>query len=250
MAEPSYDDPDFFEAYTQLPRQTRGLEGAGEWSALQSMLPSIKGKNVLDLGCGFGWHARWAIANGAASVLGIDVSERMLQRAHADSADEVAAGLISYRKGDFDDLQVDADSFGLAFSSLALHYAADLPSLLGCVAASLRPGGHLVFSVEHPIYSAPSVQALQDEPDGRRVWPLENYLVEGPRQATWLGHSVGKQHRTVASYVNGVISVGLVIDEIVEWGPSAAQVAAQPRLADDLHRPWFLLVAATKPARH
>jgi cyclopropane fatty-acyl-phospholipid synthase-like methyltransferase len=45
------------------------------------MLPDLKGKRVLDLGCGFGWHCRYAVEQGAKSVIGIDISERMLNEA-------------------------------------------------------------------------------------------------------------------------------------------------------------------------
>ena len=42
-------------------------------------------------------------------------------------------------------------------------------------------------------------------------------------------------------------AAGLVLDRLVEWGPTAEAVEARPGLADDLHRPWFLLLRATKP---
>lgn len=45
------------------------------------MLPYFQGKRVLDLGCGFGWHCVYAIEQGAASALGIDISEKMLEEA-------------------------------------------------------------------------------------------------------------------------------------------------------------------------
>jgi len=48
-----------------------------EWPAIQAMLPDMHGIKVVDLGCGFGWFCRWARENGAAHVLGIDVSEKM-----------------------------------------------------------------------------------------------------------------------------------------------------------------------------
>jgi 2-polyprenyl-3-methyl-5-hydroxy-6-metoxy-1,4-benzoquinol methylase len=50
----------------------------------------------LDLGCGFGWFCRWARERGAASVLGVDLSDRMLARAKAASHDDA----ISYAKAD------------------------------------------------------------------------------------------------------------------------------------------------------
>ncbi len=74
MKENKYDNPSFFDQYEKMLRSQLGLEGAGEWHALKTMLPDFKGKKVLDLGCGFGWHCRYAIENGAASVVGIDLS--------------------------------------------------------------------------------------------------------------------------------------------------------------------------------
>ena len=74
-----YDDPLFFEAYSQMGRSTQGLAGAGEWYALRELLPDLAGKRVLDLGCGYGWHCQYAAQCGASYVLGLDISEKMLQ---------------------------------------------------------------------------------------------------------------------------------------------------------------------------
>lgn len=239
-----YDDPDFFSAYTTLDRQVRGLDGAAEWPAMRSMLPALDGLDVVDLGCGFGWFSRRAAEDGAASVLGIDVSAKMLERANADSI----SGPIGYLLADLDQLELEAGSADLVFSSLALHYVRDLDRLVAGIAGALRPGGTLVFSVEHPIYSAPTTQAFETNNNGDRVWPVDNYLVEGERERNWFVDGVIKQHRTIATYVNTLIAAGLVLDRLVEWGPIAEAVEARPELADDLHRPWFLLVRATKPA--
>ena len=105
----------------------------------------------------------------------------------------------------------------------------------------------MVFSVEHPIYSAPTTQTFVSTESGHHAWPLDNYLNEGQRVRTWFVDGVVKQHRTIATYVNGLVDAGLVLDRIEEWGPSAEAVAARPELADDRHRPWFLLLRATRP---
>ena len=245
MAQNIYDDPDFLAAYSQLDRQVRGLAGAGEWPSMRAMLPDVSGARILDLGCGFGWFARWACDHGAASVVGVDLSEKMLARAVADTP---ASAPIEYRRDDLDAIDLDVACYDIVFSSLAIHYVVDLPRLLGQVFASLRPGGAFVFSVEHPIYSAPSSQAFERSDAGRLVWPLENYLVEGQRSSNWFADGVIKQHRTIGTHVNRLIEAGFVIDHLEEWGPTPAQIDANPEWADDLHRPWFLLIAATRPA--
>lgn len=239
-----YDDPEFLAGYVTLDRQVHGLDGAGEWTDLRSMLPNVDGSRVVDLGCGFGWFSRWADERGAASVLGVDVSTQMLARARS----QTSSPTVVYERVDLDLLDLDPQSTDLVFSSLAFHYVRDLDRLFSTVAESITPGGSFVFSVEHPIYSAPTTQEFHTSARGDRVWPLDNYLVEGQRVTNWFVDGVVKQHRTVATYVNTAIESGLTVKRLVEWGPTAEAVVKRPELADDLHRPWFLLVEATKPS--
>ena len=67
MTQNIYDNEEFFAGYSRLPRSVEGLDGAPEWPALRAMLPELRGRRVLDLGCGFGWFCRWAREQGAAS---------------------------------------------------------------------------------------------------------------------------------------------------------------------------------------
>ena len=53
-----YDDGQFFQVYAQMPRSREGLKAAGEWYRLQPLFPDVKDKQVLDLGCGYGWHCK------------------------------------------------------------------------------------------------------------------------------------------------------------------------------------------------
>jgi ubiquinone/menaquinone biosynthesis C-methylase UbiE len=237
-----YDTEEFFEGYSRLGRSVAGLDGAAEWPALHAMLPALRGLRLLDLGCGFGWFCRWARRQGAAHVLGIDVSERMLARARADTDDSA----ITYTRADLEHLELPPASFDLAYSSLVLHYIERLEALLAEVHRALVPGGYLVFSVEHPIYTAPADPRWSVDAAGRTTWPVDGYLDEGPRSTDWLARGVIKQHRTVATYLNTLLHLGLAIAHVEEWGPTEEQVASRPGLADEHHRPPFLLVAARR----
>ena len=125
MKENKYDDPTFFDKYSRMPRSKEGLAAAGEWHVLRRMLPSFEGKRVLDLGCGFGWHCRYAVEQGAASVVGVDLSERMLAEARA-MTDSPA---IQYLRMPIEAIDFPAGSFDVAISSLAFHY---VESFGGC----------------------------------------------------------------------------------------------------------------------
>jgi ubiquinone/menaquinone biosynthesis C-methylase UbiE len=240
MTQNIYDDVEFFAGYSRLRRSVEGLDGAPEWPALRALLPDLSGRNVLDLGCGFGWFCRWAHQQGAAHVSGIDVSEKMLARGRAATQNSA----ITYTRADMEQLELSAGSFDLVYSSLALHYVENIRGLLSQACRSLVPGGALVFSVEHPIFTAPSHPGWSLDAGGRKAWPVEGYLDEGPRSTNWLAKGVIKQHRTVATYINMLIRLGFSISHVEEWGPTEEQVAAQPHWADERQRPPFLLVAA------
>lgn len=242
MTQNIYDNDEFFAGYSRLPRSVGGLDDAPEWPTLQALLPDLRGRNVLDLGCGFGWFCRWARENGAAHATGIDVSEKMLAQAKATTPDAE----IAYTKADLERLELPPSTFDLVYSSLALHYIANLEALLAQVHRSLVPGGSLVFSVEHPIYTAPADPGWLVAASDRKVWPVDRYLDEGPRSTDWLTKGVIKQHRTLATYINLLLLTGFALAHVEEWGPTEEQIAARPQFADERQRPPFLIVAARR----
>lgn len=242
MAQNIYDDDGFFAGYAQLDRSTTGLDGAAEWPSLRALLPALDGADVVDLGCGYGWFCRWATEHGARSATGIDLSEKMLERA-AELTDD---GRVVYHRHDLDHLVLPAAAFDLAYCSLVLHYLADLPRFLATVHGALRPGGAFVASTEHPLYTAPSSPTFVRDGDGRAVWPLDRYLDEGERVTDWLAPGVVKRHRTVGTYVNGLVDAGFAVQRVVEWGPSPEQVASRPEWSTERDRPPFLLLAARR----
>ncbi|QRM29699.1 bifunctional 2-polyprenyl-6-hydroxyphenol methylase/3-demethylubiquinol 3-O-methyltransferase UbiG [Microvirga sp. VF16] len=237
-----YDDPGFFENYSRLPRSQDGLSAAPEWPSLRALVPDLSGRRIIDLGCGYGWFCRWAREHGAQCVLGLDVSERMLARAAEMTSDPG----ITYRRADLEQLDLGTETFDFAYSSLALHYIKNLPGLLTELHRALTPGSKFVFSVEHPIFTAPTKASWSLGPDGRKTWPLDSYQKEGPRRTNWLTDGVIKQHRTLGTNLNLLIRAGFTITHVEEWAPSDAQTAAHPEWAEERERPMFLLIAAQR----
>ncbi len=242
MKENRYDDPQFFQKYSEMTRSQQGLAGAGEWHELQKLLPNFQDLSVLDLGCGYGWHCKYAAEHGAARVLGTDISCRMLETA----ARRNPAPNIEYRLAAMEELQLPDAGFDVVLSSLAIHYVADYPALVQKISRWLRPGGWLVLSVEHPVFTAYGSQDwYRDERGNILHFPVDRYFQEGQRSAIFLGEPVQKYHRTLTTYLETLLENGFCLRHVVEPQPPADMLGL-PGMADELRRPMMLLISATK----
>jgi SAM-dependent methyltransferase len=242
VAQNIYDQPGFFANYTRLARSVHGLDGAPEWPAIRSLLPNLEGKRVVDLGCGFGWFARWARKQGAEHVLGLDLSENMIARAKAEIDDPG----IEYVIADLEHVEMPEVSFDFAYSSLAFHYIEDFDRLAKMVYRALVPDARFVFTIEHPIYVAPTHPGWSLDEEGRKTWPVSRYSVESPRATNWLAKGVVKQHRTIGTTLNTLVGAGFTIRHVREWAPTPDQIAADPDLAKELERPMILIVSVQR----
>lgn len=226
-----------------MSRSKNGLEGAGEWHELKNMLPDFRNKRVLDLGCGFGWHCRYAAENGARLVVGIDISQKMLSVAKSKTQYEN----IKYIRMAIEDIDFPEESFDVVISSLALHYVESFEDVLARVYKCLSKGGDFVFSVEHPIFTAQGPQDWYYDDKGNILhWPVDHYFTEGIRNAKFLGEEVIKYHRTLTTYLNSLIKAGFEITGVVEPKPSEDMLNTIPGMLNELRRPMMLLVSARK----
>lgn len=237
-----YDDPKFFDKYAQMERSQRGLGGAGEWAALEPLLPDFNGRRVLDLGCGYGWHCNYAASRGAAQVIGIDSSAKMLKRAEELKSDPN----ISYQPGTMESFAFSEESFDIILSSLAIHYVADYAGLIDKCYRILSPGGRLVMTVEHPVFTSQGSQDWRYDSAGEiEHFPVDNYFYEGRRETTFLGETVTKYHRTLTSYLMVLIERGFRLQGVVEPMPPPDWLD-KPGMADEMRRPMMLIIIAQK----
>ena len=246
MKQNKYDDPRFFANYSQMARSIGGLAAAGEWPAFRALLPMLRNKKVLDLGCGFGWHCRYAREQQARSVVGIDLSEKMIARARESTNDAA----IEYRQMAIEDIDFPAGAFDVVLSSLALHYIEHFDLVCRNVYHCLIAGGSFVLSVEHPIFTALAAQDWYYGSHGERLhWPVDQYQEEGPRLARFLDHDVVKYHRTVATQLNALLDAGFTITKLSEPQPEQEMLDKHPEMWDETRRPMFLLIAAVKKGK-
>jgi SAM-dependent methyltransferase len=240
MKQNIYDDSRFFEGYSKLRRHESGLNMAVDQPAMRSLLPPLAGQWVLDLGCGFGKMCRYAAEQGAASVVGVDISAKMLAKARADTADP----RIRYVQSALEDLSFAPATFDVVVSSLALHYVERFDLVCTNVKSWLRAGGAFVFSVEHPMATAYPVGGYLEARSEDQHWAIDNYKREGIRHTQWFTDDVIKYHRSVETYVNTLIDNGFTLTRLLEPEAIEEEIRKRPELRQESRRPTFMVISA------
>lgn len=237
-----YDNETFFEGYKKIRERDVNANTLFEMPALFSLLPDLTGMRVLDLGCGFGEHCKEFVRLGAASVVGIDISEKMLEIAKAENADEK----ITYLRLPMEDLDQLEGEFNIVISSLAMHYVEDFAGVVEKIGRKLTKGGFFVYSQEHPLNTCHTTgeRWTRDE-NGRKLHVnVKNYCIERENESVWFVDNVKKYHRTFSTIVNTLVAGGFTIERMIEPYPSAKIIEMYPDYEDNLHKPDFLLIKA------
>jgi SAM-dependent methyltransferase len=239
MKQNIFDDERFFSAYAEYRQSPNCINSIIEQPALRRLLPDLKGTRVLDIGCGAGAFCQYALEQGAAFVLGLDISRRMCAQAESTIGGAPNVKIINQAIEDFD---WQGGTFDVIVSSLTLHYVEPLAEVLKKSASWLHSNGVYLFSVNHPFYTA----VLGSEPTSDTCFNIQNYWNEGLRKHTWFVEGVVKYHRTLETYTRLLYSVGLRLTSLYELSPQTAGVnewRGDPELAE---RPLFILFTSEK----
>lgn len=239
-----YDNQLFFDGYKKIRDNEVNANNLFEIPALFSMMPDLTGKSVLDLGCGFGEHCKRFISEGATKVVGIDISEKMLEIAKKENSSDK----ITYINMPMEDIGQLPGKFDIVISSLAFHYVEDFSGVVKNIHRLLSTDGVLIFSQENPLCTCHSGgnRWTRDE-NGKKLYVnLANYGVEGERESVWFVDDVKKYHRTFSTIVNTLVDSGFVIEKMMEPLPTDELLKKYPEYIDLYHKPDFLLVKAKK----
>lgn len=235
-----YDNEAFFEQYSKMPRSKVGLDAAGEWHQLKPLFPMLEGKCVLDLGCGYGWHCKFAVEKGAVQVLGVDLSPKMLQEAQRRNGDN----RIEYRVCGIEEYEYPTNRWDCVISNLALHYIENIDRVFQKVHGTLKPGGSFIFNIEHPVFTAGVGQDwVYTEEGNPKYWPVDKYFMPGERKTHFLGCDVIKQHHTLTQILMGLLNNGFELEAVEEAEPPQEMMGI-PGMEDEMRRPMMLLVKA------
>lgn len=235
-----YDNEKFFEEYAKIPRSRDGLRSAGEWHQLRPLFPPLDGKKVLDLGCGYGWHCKFAAEQGATQILGLDSSWKMIETAKTRNTGEE----IAYRICGIEEYEYPENTWDCVVSNLALHYIENIELVFQKVYRTLKRDGTFLFNIEHPVFTAGVGQDWIYSDEGKpKYWPVDHYFIPGERHTHFLGCNVVKQHHTLTQILMGLLKNGFELVAVEEAEPPE-EMMELPGFKDELRRPMMLLVKA------
>lgn len=226
--------------------------------AFLKFIGHLKGKKVLDAGCGEGYNTR-ILARKGAKMTGIDISQKFIRLARQAEIKNPLG--IRYEVASFTNLSVFEDkSFDVAVSFMALMDSPDFDRATQEIFRVLRQGGNLIFSITHPCFNTKGFNWIRDEQGNCIKLTVSDYFADKPRLERWrFSHGpipddikpfvVPRFHKTLSEYFNVLIKVGFILKEIKEPRPSAEACRKHPWLKRwRSHAALYLYVRAEKPS--
>lgn len=240
-----YDNNIFFNEYVDMRENKLNANDLLEIPTIISMLPDLKGKTVLDLGCGYGKMSKYFISQGAQRVVAIDLSKNMINKAKKQNKDKN----IDYLVMAMEDISKIKEKFDLVFSSLAFHYVEDFDKLIKDISNLLNNEGILLYSQEHPLVTAPILtKDLANKMDisGKRYFLLSDYNNNSKRTVFWNVDGVIKYHRSFSSIFSALSKAHLTLIDLQESQALPEAVKAVEKYKYQKDRPYYLFIKATK----
>lgn len=244
MKQNIYDHPEFFQSYRTLRESEFNYNDLLEQPALRGVLPELKNKKVLDVGCGMGDFAKYCVKEQAREVVGLDISRNMIEAAQQRNSHE----RIHYVNMALEDFQLRQHEFDVVVSSLALHYIKDYDVAIKKINGCLKKMGVFVFSIEHPIVTARRNMDnwTVDKENNRSHFAVDHYQEEGERQQYWYIDGIVKYHRTFSTLINELILNGFQVEQVIEPIPDSKAVKSLPKIINEMRRPSFMIIRAKK----
>ncbi len=230
--------------------------------ALKRMVGSVRGRRMLDIGCGEGYFSRF-FAKAGAEVIGIDLSDALIKAAKEE--EERHPFGVKYLAADATNLNMlDSEIFDVVYCHMALDDIADYEGAIAEVSRVLKPRGRFVVVMVHPCFSIRSSDGkiigyweTRLHEDGSKeylYYRVEDYLRRHNYTCEWKHNRLTSSfvttgfHRPLSDYVNALTKHGLAVTRLEEPKPLEEGVRLHPPMKKHYRVPQSLVIEATKTA--
>lgn len=203
----------------------------GPWAPTEDtlqLLGDLRGRHVLELGCGGGQSCVTMVKQGA-TVIGVDFSEAQLGHAQQLAAKQLTPELalkLRFIHGDAGRLsEIASESIDLVLSVNTFQYVADIARVLHECGRVLCREGQLICTVDHPLRTC----FVDEEADELAIYPIRSYFNDEPMrwQFPESGAWMVSYHHTLAEWIDLLTAAGLQLQRLLEPPPPT-------ELADEL----------------
>jgi ubiquinone/menaquinone biosynthesis C-methylase UbiE len=236
----AYDQEDFFNQFIKRRHRDQSPNKLIENPSFFELLGDVKGKKMLDLGCGDGTLAIDLHHKNYAHYTGVDGSENMCSKAY-ENAKHTNSTIVHSSLHTF---EYPPNHYDIVVSQLVFHYIENIDTLFKNVYETLKDGGRFVFSVQHPLLTASFKSASGT--GKRNDWIVDDYFNSGKRVEPWIGEQVVKYHRTTEAYFIALQQAGFKITGLREATPQKENFHNIEEYERRMKIPLFLLFSCTK----
>ncbi len=212
------------------------------------ILGDVRGRSVLDIGCGEGGYAR-ELARRGATVVGIDGSERLIEvaRQRAAAANIHVAFVCANAKHM---ANIGSDAFDVVLAAMSLMDVEDYSGAIAEAYRVLRHGGDLLMSITHPCFTAPVSMWIKDDAGQAKFFAVDRYVERSnweDRIARSFSRPVVRRHRPLEDYIAAPLEAGFALREFREPSASDEDLKKSARFWKLKRIPYFLLMRWAKP---
>lgn len=196
-----------------------------EKPGMYNLLPDLKGKRVLSIGCGSGEDSNYLKLQGAAESVGIDISAKLIKIAKQSYSD------CSFEIMDMEQLSFHDNSFDFVYSSLAIHYIEDWTKVFQEAYRVLKPKSYFQFSCAHPVRTA---MVVTDDTDDQQTRQLAIIKHKQPKSVEIIGNYMDRRkladglgaladvttwHKPISEMINEANNAGFLVERFLEPKP-------------------------------
>lgn len=202
--------------------------------AIRKLLGDVRGRKILDAGCGQGYLCRMLARKGAI-MTGVEPAEDFIN--YAIQREEKENLGITYIKEDLSKFINSPDTFDCVVCNMVFMDIPEYESAIRNCIKALKRDGNFIFSLSHPCF-----EDIGDEWKERKQVVVKEYLGEYEIKRRF-GYSF---HRPLSKYVNFVVQEGCRIKEILEPQLDKDLVRQYPEYERDAYVPSFIVIHAAK----